>query len=117
MISMVESSSLVCSRSGNATFSPTVIEPNNAPPWKDIPIFFWISSISRDEIAAIFYPLPFTHEEKECRKDEVHQYHQKYGNHNGARGGSADLLRACTRGKPFVTSHGRDRYPEHNALD
>src|SRR5882762_3295131 len=35
---------------------------------------------------AIFQTLPFTHEEKERRKDEVHQYHQKNGNHNGARG-------------------------------
>src|SRR6266705_1343931 len=57
MISMVESSSLVCSRNGKATFSPTVIEPNNAPPWNDMPIFFRISSISSVEIAAIFFPL------------------------------------------------------------
>src|SRR6266849_9539695 len=57
MISMVESSNFVCSRSGRATFSPTVIEPNRAPPWNDIPIFSRISFISCDEIAAIFFPL------------------------------------------------------------
>src|SRR5712692_7345011 len=66
---------------------------------------------------AIFQTLPFTHEEKECGKDEIHQNHQKYGNHYRAGGGSADLLRARARGKPFVASYGRDRYTEHNALD
>jgi hypothetical protein len=35
---------------------------------------------------AVFQTLPFTHEEKERRKDEIHQNHQKYGNHNGSRG-------------------------------
>ena len=66
---------------------------------------------------AMFQTLPFTHEEKERRKDEVHQNHQEYGNHYRAGGGSADLLRACTRGQPFVASHGGNRYAEHNTLD
>jgi hypothetical protein len=33
---------------------------------------------------AMLQTLPFTYEEKERRKDEVHQDHQKNGNHHGA---------------------------------
>ena len=38
MMSMVFSSSLVCSRSGSLRFSATVMELNMAPPWKATPI-------------------------------------------------------------------------------
>src|SRR5260370_16587965 len=57
MISIVESSNRICSRRGKAPFSPTVIEPNKAPPWKDIPIFLRISSISAAEVFARSRPL------------------------------------------------------------
>src|ERR1700740_2542799 len=52
MISMVDSSRLVCSCKGSATFSPTVIDPKSAPPWNDIPIFFNNSSRSPSDMDA-----------------------------------------------------------------
>ncbi len=55
-MSIVEGSSGLCSRSGSETFSPTLIEPNSAPPWNDIPIIFRRSSSSRSEIVARFLP-------------------------------------------------------------
>ncbi len=38
------------------TFSPTDMDPNSAPPWNDIPIFFRRSSRSSPESAAKFLP-------------------------------------------------------------
>ena len=47
MMRIVEGSSVVCSRSGNATFSPTVSDVSSAPPWNDTPMRRCRSSISR----------------------------------------------------------------------
>src|SRR5206468_3578614 len=61
--------------------------------------------------------LSLTQEEKERREDQIHQDHQKDGNHHGTRRGTPDLLGAGPCRQPFVTSHRRYRNPEHGALD
>src|SRR5438128_2349389 len=88
MISMVESSSLVCSRSGRATFSPTVIQTP-----------------------------PFTNEEKQCSKNGMQQNHQRCGSNCSAGRVSTDMLRTRARKKRFIASYARNHNTDHNALD
>jgi hypothetical protein len=59
----------------------------------------------------------FAHEEKERSKNQINQYDKKYGNDDGSRRRAPHLFRARTRHQPFVTPHGSDGNPEHDALD
>src|SRR5882762_8772883 len=61
--------------------------------------------------------LSFTQKEKEHGKHEVYQNHQKNRYHDGARCGAPHLFRAGARRESFMASNGRDRNPEHDALD
>src|SRR2546422_4213539 len=56
--------------------------------------------------------LSLTQEEKERREDQIHQDHQKDGNHHGTCRGTPDLLGAGACRQPFVTSH---RSEEHTS--
>src|SRR5260370_649940 len=91
MISIVESSSLVCSRRGKATFR-----------WGK-PEVFVLSSL-------------VTCEKKQNCKEQIDNDNQKYGLNHGLCGGPADLLRACASRQPLKTTDGGDGDAKHHAL-